>query len=84
VRSLVDFRQLNLLQHQDSMPAQDFIFCRNVMIYFDGEVQQRVVEGLERRLAPGGYLFVSHSESLSRISHGLKWVAPSIYRRMPR
>ena len=84
VRSLLEFRQLNLLQHQDWMPAQDFIFCRNVMIYFDGVVQQRVVEGLERRLAPGGYLFVSHSESLSRISHGLKWVAPSIYRRMPR
>ena len=43
----------------------DVIFCRNVMIYFDRDVQQRVVSLLERHLAPGGYLFISHSESLN-------------------
>jgi chemotaxis protein methyltransferase CheR len=83
VRRLVEFRQMNLLHLNDSMPLQDFIFCRNVMIYFDQDVQQRVVHALERRLAPGGHLFVSHSESLSRIRHGLTWIAPSIYRRGP-
>ncbi|HYT74081.1 MAG TPA: protein-glutamate O-methyltransferase CheR [Vicinamibacterales bacterium] len=83
VRRLVEFRQMNLLHLNDSMPLQDFIFCRNVMIYFDQDVQQRVVDALERRLAPGGHLFVSHSESLSRIRHGLTWIAPSIYRRGP-
>ena len=36
---------------------------------------------LERHLAPGGYLFISHSESLNGISHGLQWVAPAVYRR---
>jgi chemotaxis protein methyltransferase CheR len=36
---------------------------------------------LERHLAPGGYLFISHSESLNGISHGLRWVAPAIYQR---
>jgi len=83
VRRLVEFRQLNLLHGNESLPLQDFIFCRNVMIYFDQDVQQRVVETLQQRLAPGGYLFVSHSESLSRIKHGLTWIAPSIYRRGP-
>jgi chemotaxis protein methyltransferase CheR len=39
------------------------------------------VTGLERRLAPGGYLFISHSESLNGVQHGLRWVAPAIYRR---
>jgi len=81
VRSLVEFRWMNLLQPADAMAPQDFIFCRNVMIYFDRAVQQRVIAALEQRLAPGGYLFVSHSESLSGIDHGLRWVAPSIYRR---
>lgn len=84
LQSLVEFRQLNLLQAEDRVAPQDFIFCRNVMIYFDREVQQRVLAGLERRLAPGGYLFVSHSESLSSVAHGLKWVAPSIYQRGPK
>jgi len=81
VRELVEFRWMNLVQPSLPIPPQDFIFCRNVMIYFDRAVQQRVISALEQRLAPGGYLFVSHSESLSGIEHRLRWVAPSIYRR---
>jgi len=80
LRQMVEFRQLNLLDPGVVGPF-DFIFCRNVMIYFDIQVQQRVVTGLERRLAPGGYLFISHSESLNGVQHGLRWVAPAIYRR---
>ncbi len=79
-RKLVEFRQINLLDPGHDQ-LFDFIFCRNVMIYFDASVQQRVVHHLERRLAPGGYLFISHSESLNGITHGLTWVAPAIYRR---
>jgi chemotaxis protein methyltransferase CheR len=80
VRRLVYFRRHNLLE-----PAPtgrfDFIFCRNVMIYFDQATQQHVLDELERHLAPGGYLFTSHSESLSRLRHGLKWVGPAVHRR---
>jgi len=84
VRRMIDFQQINLLDVPASGAAYDFIFCRNVMIYFDAQVQQRVVQGLERRLAPGGYLFISHSESLNGTTHGLTWVAPAIYRKAPR
>jgi chemotaxis protein methyltransferase CheR len=79
LRQMVEFRQVNLLDPGMVGPF-DFIFCRNVMIYFDLQVQQRVVTGLERRLAPGGYLFISHSESLNGVQHNLRWVAPAIYR----
>ena len=79
--SQVTFAQLNLLEIGDLGKRFAFIFCRNVMIYFDRTVQQRVVTMLERHLAPGGYLFISHSESLNGITHGLKWVAPAVYRR---
>jgi chemotaxis protein methyltransferase CheR len=81
LRRLIEFRQLNLLQAPPPGPLLDFIFCRNVMIYFDREIQQRVILRLEERLAPGGYLFTSHSESLNSLRHGLTWIAPSIYRR---
>lgn len=84
VRRLIEFRRLNLLQPPPPGPQLDFIFCRNVMIYFDHDVQQRVVNRLEERLAPGGYLFTSHSESLNSLRHGLTWIAPSIYRRDAR
>ena len=59
------------------------IFCRNVMIYFDAPTQQRVVRQLSDCLEPGGYLFVGHAESLTRISHSLEYVKPAIYRKPP-
>ncbi len=83
IRRTVDFRQLNLLNEPPRGRHFDFIFCRNVLIYFDRAVQQRVVALLEERLARGGYLFTSHSESLNGLRHGLTWVAPAVYRRNP-
>jgi chemotaxis protein methyltransferase CheR len=85
VRSLVSFEQRNLLAlPPHAGPLFDFIFCRNVMIYFDTDVQQRVVSELERRLAPGGHLFIAHSESLNGVTHAMRWVAPATYRREPK
>ncbi len=81
VRQRVRFEQLNLLEIGDLGTRFSVIFCRNVMIYFDRPVQQRVVSMLERHLLPGGYLFISHSESLNGISHDLRWMAPAVYRR---
>ncbi len=81
VRRQVEFRQVNLLDVGTLGRTFTAIFCRNVMIYFDRQVQQRVVAALEQQLKPGGYLFISHSESLNGITHGLRWVAPAIYQR---
>ena len=81
VTRLVTFRRLNLLDIKDIGDRFDAVFCRNVMIYFDKTAQQRTVSMLERHLAPGGYLFVSHAESLNGLTHGLRWVAPAVYRR---
>jgi len=80
LRRMVEFRRQNLIERPFPGQPFDFIFCRNAMIYFDREVQQRVIRRLEERLAPGGYLFTSHSESLNNLRHGLTWIAPSIYR----
>jgi chemotaxis protein methyltransferase CheR len=81
VRNRVEFARLNLIEIGHLQRQFEFIFCRNVMIYFDRDVRQRVVSMLERHLAPGGYLFVSHSESLNGVTHRLQWVAPATYRR---
>ena len=80
LRDMVEYRRLNLLEVDRLDRKFDVIFCRNVMIYFDRAVQQRVVTMLERHLRPGGYLFVSHSESLNGITHGLRWIAPAAYQ----
>jgi chemotaxis protein methyltransferase CheR len=81
VKRHVEFRQINLLEAGQAGRTFPVIFCRNVMIYFDRPVQQRVVANLEQQLKPGGYLFISHSESLNGITHGLRWVAPAVYQR---
>jgi len=65
VRDLVTFRTLNLRDaHWDVEGPFDAIFCRNVLIYFDKAMQRAVLERLAARLAPGGYYFAGHSESL--------------------
>jgi chemotaxis protein methyltransferase CheR len=84
VRKHVTFRNLNLLEIGDMRERYDVVFCRNVMIYFDKQVQQRVVSMLERHITPGGYLFISHAESLNGITHGLRWVAPAVYQRVAK
>jgi len=81
LREHVEFQQRNLLEIDTLGRTFAAVFCRNVMIYFDRQVQQRVVSMLERHVRPGGYLFISHSESLNGVQHGLRWVAPAIYQR---
>ena len=84
IRALASFRRVNLVESY-SWPRQfPVIFCRNVMIYFDSPTQEKVVERLSQHLAPGGYLFVGHAESLARVSHSLEYVKPAIYRKPAR
>jgi chemotaxis protein methyltransferase CheR len=68
IREQTSFLAGNLLEPswRRSLPLQDVIFCRNVLIYFDEAGVQRAVRELEHALAPGGVLFLGHAESLAR------------------
>ncbi len=83
IRKMVRFRQGNIVEpaSYEGLAPLDAIFCRNVMIYFDKPIQQRVVTMLERHLKPGGYLFIAHSESLNGIAHGLEPLLPAVFRK---
>jgi len=81
LRTPVRFRHLNLLGPWPFKGPFDFIFCRNVMIYFDKPTQQDLVNRMWNCLAPGGLLFTGHSESLTRISHRFANRLPSIYEK---
>lgn len=82
LREHVKFAQINLM---DPVPAHlgrfDMIFLRNVLIYFNQQTKQQVVERLITVLKPGGYFFVSHAESLYRVTDKLQQIKPSIYRK---
>jgi chemotaxis protein methyltransferase CheR len=79
LRERIIFRYLNLMQDWPIKGPLDFIFCRNVMIYFDKPTQERLVNRFYDLLGPGGVLFTGHSESLTGIEHAFKYVQPTIY-----
>ena len=81
MRAQASFRRINLIEQFSWGRSFPVIFCRNVMIYFDRDTQDRVVERLVASLEPGGYLFVGHAESLSRNAHLLEYVRPAVYRK---
>lgn len=70
IRKLVSFRPGNLLApaSYDDLSPVDAIFCRNVLIYFSDEAIQKAVALFHEVLAPGGYLFLGHAESLARVT----------------
>ncbi len=81
VKSLVAFRRLNLMETWPFHGLFDAIFCRNVMIYFDGPTKTKLVERFTRQLRPGGFLYIGHSESLVGAHPGLDLVGRTMYRR---
>ena len=82
LRRHVVVEHVNLFQPSYPLPVgQDVIFCRNVMIYFDADSRKELIDRLAAVLAPGGYLFVGHAESLMGMRHGLRSVWPSVYKR---
>lgn len=80
-RSLVAFRRLNLMEQWPFKGTFDAIFCRNVMIYFDGPTKAKLIERYTEKLNPGGFLYIGHSESLNGSHPGLALVGRTIYRR---
>lgn len=81
LRSLVALRQLNLSRPPFPMHGPlDIVLCRNVMIYFDKPVRERLLAEIHRLLKPGGHLIVGHAETLSG-ADGFHALQPSIYER---
>lgn len=82
LRNIITFRRFNLMT--PAFPFKnpfDFIFCRNVMIYFDSETQNRLVSKFYDCLPKDGHLFIGHSETLSRSDTSFKYIQPAVYRK---
>jgi chemotaxis protein methyltransferase CheR len=64
IRSMVEFRQINLIRPFTMLGGFDVIFCRNVLIYFDNETKSRIIDQFHRMLASDGFFILGATENL--------------------
>ena len=81
LRKKITFAPLNLMSAWPMRGPFQAIFCRNVMIYFERDLQAKLAARFIELLAPGGYLFLGHSEALAAGRSEMSPVAASAYRR---
>jgi chemotaxis protein methyltransferase CheR len=75
LQKLISFNQLNLMEKWPMKGGFDFIFCRNVLIYFDRATKIKLAQRYSDILADNSWLFIGHSESLNQLSTELELVA---------
>lgn len=68
IRSMVEFKQLNLIGSWPALPSFDLIFLRNVMIYFDVKTKRSILDRIRPFLRRDGYLFLGSSETTLNIA----------------
>ena len=81
IRSNVIFRTFNLMDPIKFRLKFDVIFCRNVMIYFDQNTKNALVNRFYNATNPGGYLLIGHSENLNKSEISYRYIKPAIYRK---
>jgi chemotaxis protein methyltransferase CheR len=72
LRSMVQFRTLNLLNDFSPLGQFDVVFCRNVLIYFDQPTKAKILEKMSKRLHRHGYLFLGGAETVLGITQAFK------------
>jgi chemotaxis protein methyltransferase CheR len=81
LKSLITFKQLNLMHALPMRGPLDAIFCRNVVIYFDKDTQRDLFARVAQLQQPGNLLFLGHSESLFKVSEQYALIGKTVYRR---
>ncbi|HEY4787626.1 MAG TPA: protein-glutamate O-methyltransferase CheR, partial [Bacteroidales bacterium] len=83
LRRRIIFSRLNFMDSHYNVPDNfDIVFCRNVLIYFDRETQEKVINKLCLKLKPNGFFFLGHSESITNFDVPLRQLKPTIFRKI--
>lgn len=81
IRKNVIFREFNLMDPIRFKIPFDVIFCRNVMIYFENDTKNALVNRFYDASNPGAYLLIGQSETLSKDATKYNYISPAIYRK---
>lgn len=82
LRRMVTFSRFNLMT--PTFPFKrgfHVVFCRNVMIYFDKQTQETLINKIAAHMKPGGYLMIGHAETLNKLNQPLAYVEPTVYQK---
>lgn len=82
LRELINFRQLNLMGPWPMKGPFDFMFCRNVVIYFDKPTQKILFDRYAGMLGANGHIFLGHSETLYKVTDRYELLGQTIYKRL--
>ncbi|MCP4522007.1 MAG: chemotaxis protein CheR [Cytophagales bacterium] len=83
LRQKISFQRINFMDKEYAVVGDfDVVFCRNVLIYFDKQTQESVINKLCSKLKPNGFLFLGHSESISGLNVPLKQLEPTVYQKI--
>ncbi|MDA3778728.1 MAG: hypothetical protein PF487_00605 [Bacteroidales bacterium] len=83
IRNKVHYSRLNFMDDNYNLVNDfDVIFCRNVLIYFNRDVQEKVISKLCNKLKMGAYLFIGHSESIMSMNLPLVQIKPTIFKKI--
>lgn len=80
LRAMTKFRQHNLLDRL-AEPPFDLVFLKNVLIYFNADSKQRVMQNIEQAMKPGSYLVAGAAEGISDLMDGFERIHPWLYLR---
>ena len=81
IKKCITYRLFNVMDDFRFKKNFDIIFCRNLMIYMDHDVQEKLVNKFYDVLVPNGLFFIGHSESLLNKKHNFKYVATAMFKK---
>lgn len=83
IRKKASYTRLNLMDESFSVHKKfDIIFCRNVLIYFNRQTQEQVINKLCQHLKTGGFFFFGHSESITGLNVPLKYIQQTVFQKV--
>ena len=81
IKKLITYRKFNFMDEFKFAKGFDIVFCRNVMIYFSNEIQEKLINKFYKVIVPNGLFFIGHSESLLNKQHGFKHVRTAVFKK---
>jgi len=81
LKKLITYRHFNFMDEFRFKKGFDIVFCRNVMIYFDNPVQEKLINKFYDVIVPNGLFFIGHSESMLNKKHNFNYVRTAIFKK---